>query len=137
MNVFRSRRLGLTVQADDGIRFPYSPTLTACHPQPHTFAYDRGTSNDLEVQARIAQAKAACRRCPIATTCLQWALAHPELTPEGIWAATTARERTGLRQRLTARLGTDWVGVVAHRRAGSATTPGQPAHSTREPEPTR
>ncbi|MFF4763286.1 WhiB family transcriptional regulator [Streptomyces sp. NPDC001292] len=64
----------------------------------------------------IARAKATCRRRPIAAACLQWALVHPELTPEGIWAATTASERTGLRHRLIARLGKDWVVVVADRR---------------------
>ncbi|MEU6417850.1 WhiB family transcriptional regulator [Streptomyces spiralis] len=56
---------------------------------------------------RPHRAKAACRRCPIATACLQWALSHPGLTPEGSWAATTARERALLRQRLTARFGKD------------------------------
>jgi len=116
MHTSRNSRFGLTVQADARIPFPYSPTPTACRTQPQTFAYDRGTGSDPEVRARIAQAKFACRRCPIATACLQWALAHPELTPEGIWAATTATERTGLRNRLVARLGKDWVGVVAGRR---------------------
>jgi hypothetical protein len=112
MHTSRNSRFGLTVQADTRIPFPYSPTPTACRTQPQTFTYDRGTSHDPDVRARITRAKTACRHCPIATSCLQWALTHPELTPEGIWAATTATERTGLRNKLIERLGKDWVDAI-------------------------
>ncbi|WP_442817235.1 hypothetical protein [Streptomyces sp. NBC_01334] len=50
-----------------------------------------------------------------AAGCLKWALAHPTQARLGVWAGTTARERTHLRQRLADRLGTDWVTVVADR----------------------
>ncbi|MFB6961159.1 WhiB family transcriptional regulator [Streptomyces sp. NPDC056309] len=105
MHTSRNSRFGLTAQADARIPFPYSPTPTACRTQPQTFAYERSISSDPEVRARIARAKTTCRRCPIAAACLQWAL-----------AAATASERTGLRHRLIARLGKDWVAVVADRR---------------------
>ncbi|MEV7291232.1 hypothetical protein AB0N79_06400 [Streptomyces microflavus] len=39
----------------------------------------------------------------------------PDLTPTGVWAATTKRDRTRLRRQLTARLGDDWAGVVAEQ----------------------
>jgi WhiB family redox-sensing transcriptional regulator len=35
------------------------------------------------------------------------------LTTEGIWAATTPRQRNALRRQLAARLGNNWVAVVA------------------------
>lgn len=41
----------------------------------------------------IEQARQICRRCPVIRECLAWALTHPE---HGVWAATTAEERTEL-----------------------------------------
>jgi WhiB family redox-sensing transcriptional regulator len=46
---------------------------------------------------------------------LKWALANPHLTPTGVWAATTQRDRNRLRRNLRERLGDDWIGVVAER----------------------
>ncbi|MGG7568982.1 hypothetical protein [Streptomyces sirii] len=37
------------------------------------------------------------------------------MTPTGVWEATTTRQRKQLRKQLTARLGADWVGVVAEQ----------------------
>lgn len=50
---------------------------------------------------RIEQAREVCRRCPVIRECLAWALTHTE---HGVWAATTASERTELlaRHRRTA-----------------------------------
>ncbi|WP_398691773.1 hypothetical protein [Streptomyces atratus] len=47
--------------------------------------------------------------------CLKWVLANPDLTKTGVWAATTKRDRTQLRKQLVARLGEDWIGVVAEQ----------------------
>ncbi|GAB2606878.1 hypothetical protein GCM10027168_44660 [Streptomyces capparidis] len=63
----------------------------------------------------IARAKRACAACPVVADCLKWALANPDLTRVGVWAATTPRDRAALRRRLVDRLGEDWVGVVSAR----------------------
>ena len=43
-----------------------------------------------------AEAKAVCRRCPVARECLAAALARPERY--GVWGATTERERRAQRK---------------------------------------
>ncbi|WP_242432074.1 WhiB family transcriptional regulator [Streptomyces avermitilis] len=98
-----------STETDSRIPFPCSPTPTACRATPQLFAHDIGDSDT----ARAEQAKAACQACPIATACLKWALANPQLTTEGIWAATPPRQRTALRHQLADRLGSDWAAVVA------------------------
>lgn len=40
--------------------------------------------------ARVEQAKAICRRCPVWAECLQWAT---EQRVEGVWGGTTEEER--------------------------------------------
>ncbi|CAM5447018.1 hypothetical protein GCM10010329_34910 [Streptomyces spiroverticillatus] len=46
---------------------------------------------------QIDEAKAVCRRCPVAQQCLSWAV---ETGPvEGIWGGTTEGERRALRLR--------------------------------------
>ncbi|MGW7130026.1 WhiB family transcriptional regulator [Streptomyces bobili] len=102
-----------TPTADPRIPFPFTETPTACQLNPDRFSHEQTSTRTAEQD--IAQAKAACSRCPIAKDCLKWALAHPDLTQIGVWAATTTRQRTELRRRLVARLGPDWVGVVAQR----------------------
>ncbi|MFD4543551.1 WhiB family transcriptional regulator [Streptomyces bauhiniae] len=106
------------VVADDRIPFPHTGGPTRCQDDPKLFAIEDVTDR-AEREKALAQAKAACAGCPIVKGCLKWALANKTLTPTGVWAATTARERTKLRKDLVARLGDDWVGVVAeqdHRR---------------------
>ncbi|MFI8186206.1 WhiB family transcriptional regulator [Actinacidiphila glaucinigra] len=103
----------LAHEADPRIPFPYSATPTACRAEPGLFAYEHGDSTSADITARVDTATAACAACPLASDCLKWALANPDLTQTGIWAATTPRQRCTLRQRLVARLGPDWVGVVA------------------------
>jgi WhiB family redox-sensing transcriptional regulator len=49
----------------------------------------------------VHEAKAVCRSCPLTTSCLEYAMAHPEL--EGIWGATTPHERRLMRRRKRAR----------------------------------
>ncbi|MEU7039262.1 WhiB family transcriptional regulator [Streptomyces sp. NPDC046237] len=99
-------------QTDEHIPFPRFETPTSCRHTPELFLHDfRDTSP--ETKRRIEQARTHCTICPHASACLKWALAHPDMTPTGIWAGTTARQRTVLRRRLVDRLGTDWVDVVA------------------------
>lgn len=45
--------------------------------------------------AQRQQAETICRGCPVATECLDYALAVPRL--QGIWGATTPRQRTRIR----------------------------------------
>ncbi|MDQ1033623.1 hypothetical protein QFZ75_000039 [Streptomyces sp. V3I8] len=100
-------------EADPRIPFPHANTTLACRVDPALFVHEYGHHSSKAAQERIEGARAACRRCPIAAGCLKWALANPELTPTGIWAATIPRERKVLRRRLQERHGLDWVGVVA------------------------
>ncbi|MEU1193547.1 WhiB family transcriptional regulator [Streptomyces sp. NPDC005859] len=99
--------------ASDRILFPYTATPTACQRQPALFSHE--ATSTPAAQADIEQAKQLCSGCPIAAGCLKWALAHASEARLGVWAGTTARQRTQLRQRLADRLGTDWVTVVADR----------------------
>jgi WhiB family redox-sensing transcriptional regulator len=61
-------------------------------------------------QADIArEAKTICERCPVIDPCLEYALHH---FVEGIWAATTEKERVQLRRRrgiLAESLTLDWA----------------------------
>ncbi|EFL42785.1 WhiB-family transcriptional regulator [Streptomyces griseoflavus Tu4000] len=95
-----------------GIPFPRINRPTSCRTSPELFAHEY-EERGYQVAQRIADAQAQCAVCPIAPQCLKWALAHPEETPTGIWAGTTARQRTVLRTRLVSRLGPDWITIVA------------------------
>ena len=64
--------------ADPELFFPVSETGMVAHRQ-------------------VAQAKAVCARCPVASQCLDWAVRNGE--PEGIWGGTTPSERRRLRRR--------------------------------------
>ncbi|MFI9080943.1 WhiB family transcriptional regulator [Streptomyces sioyaensis] len=100
--------------ADDRIPFPRTDATLTCRTDPMLFAIEDVTDRT-EREKSLAKAKLACSGCPIVTGCLKWALANPDLTPTGVWAATTHRDRNRLRQQLTKRLGADWVGVVAEQ----------------------
>ncbi|MFE7077252.1 WhiB family transcriptional regulator [Streptomyces sp. NPDC057620] len=99
--------------ADPGIPFPASDTPIACRTRPEWFSHEQTSTR--AATADIAKAKRVCAGCPIVTDCLKWALAHPNLTVVGVWAATTPRERPALRRRLRERLGPDWVRLIAQR----------------------
>lgn len=90
---------------------PQSPTPTQCQLTPEMFDFEYGDCN--RKMAELAQARRACSRCPLAAGCLKWALVNKDLTPVGIIAGTTPRQRTKLRDRLAARLGPDWIDVLA------------------------
>ncbi|MEU9197754.1 WhiB family transcriptional regulator [Streptomyces hundungensis] len=106
------------VLADDRIPFPDTDQALRCRTSPDLFAIEDIHNTDEDPRARekaLVKVKHACSGCPIVKDCLKWALANPGLTKTGVWAATTARERTQLRKQLVARLGEDWVGVVAEQ----------------------
>ncbi|MFF4227419.1 WhiB family transcriptional regulator [Streptomyces abikoensis] len=95
------------------VPFPHSDTPTACQTAPQWFSHEQTSTRAAEKD--IAKAKHACASCPIVRDCLKWALANPDMTHVGVWAATTTRERSTLRRRMIQRLGPDWVAVVADR----------------------
>ncbi|MEU7553106.1 WhiB family transcriptional regulator [Streptomyces sp. NPDC044571] len=106
------------IAADDRIPFPHTDQALRCRTEPGLFSIEDIHNTDEDPRARdktLIKAKHACSGCPIVKDCLKWALANPDLTKTGVWAATTARDRTQLRKQLTARLGDDWVGVVAEQ----------------------
>ncbi|MFD4341808.1 WhiB family transcriptional regulator [Streptomyces anulatus] len=105
------------VPADTRIPFPVSDQPLACRTDPALFGIeDVSIADDPRAREKaLAQARQACSTCPVVTECLKWALANPDLTKSGVWAATTKRDRTRLRKQLTARLGADWPGVVAEQ----------------------
>ncbi|MFC8658206.1 WhiB family transcriptional regulator [Streptomyces parvus] len=105
------------IAADDRIPFPETDQDLRCRTSPALFQIE-DISTDQDPRARekaLAKAKHACSGCPIVKDCLKWALANPALTKTGVWAATTKRDRTQLRKQLVARLGENWVGVVAEQ----------------------
>jgi WhiB family redox-sensing transcriptional regulator len=51
----------------------------------------------LQNRKRIEEAKQACFQCPVFSACLDWAVTQTDL--DGVWAATTPRERCRLRAR--------------------------------------
>ncbi|KIF72738.1 transcriptional regulator [Streptomyces sp. 150FB] len=111
------------VLADTRIPFPYTEQRLRCRETPALFEIEdiHNTVEDPRAREKaLATTRTACSGCPIVTACLKWALANADLTATGVWAATTAPQRDELRTTLAARLGHDWVGVVAeqdHRRA--------------------
>ncbi len=46
---------------------------------------------------QVEQAKAVCRRCPVARECLDWALATGQ--DSGVWGALSEDERRALKRR--------------------------------------
>jgi hypothetical protein len=101
------------ILADPRVPYPPITTDTECRTEPNRW-HPAKYSNPV-IEAR--QAIHACRRCPHARACLLWALANPELSKHGIWAATHPYQRRLLRDGLVERLGEDWVGVVTGRPA--------------------
>lgn len=121
------------VLADDRIPFPETDQALRCRTSPALFQLEDIHNTDKNPRARqkaLTQANHACSGCPIVKDCLKWALANPDLTPTGVWAATTKRDRNRLRKQLVARLGADWPGVVAEqerrRRERERTVPAPP-----------
>ncbi|MGC2997135.1 WhiB family transcriptional regulator [Streptomyces sp. G35A] len=101
----------MSTETETRIPFPRTDRPLACQAHPDWFAHEQ--TSVPAAQQDIDKAKRACAGCPIAAGCLKWALANPGPSRIGVWAATTSRERSILRRRLRARLGPDWIGVVA------------------------
>jgi WhiB family redox-sensing transcriptional regulator len=95
------------------IPFPYSEEPARCSTDPDLFNHEYDSAPRSAAEEKLRRARQACSGCPLVENCLKWALAHPDLTPTGVWAATTVRERKALRDRLVERLGADWVAIVA------------------------
>lgn len=102
------------VLADDRFPFPHTDAPLRCQGDPKLFAIEEVIGRTARKKA-LGKAKLACSGCPVVTSCLKWALANEHLTPTGVWAATTARQRTALRENLERRLGTEWISVVAEQ----------------------
>ncbi|WP_331762460.1 WhiB family transcriptional regulator [Streptomyces sp. NBC_01508] len=105
------------IPADDRIPFPHTEQPLRCRTNPALFEIEdihTGDNRDAREKA-LTKATHACSGCPIVQGCLKWALANPDLTKTGVWAATTVRDRKQLRKNLVARLGDDWVAVVAEQ----------------------
>ncbi len=60
------------------------------------FGPDQAES-EVDKEAREAQAKAICRRCPVAAPCLEFAMDTNQ--KYGIWGGLTDRERASLKRR--------------------------------------
>ncbi|MFJ8158882.1 WhiB family transcriptional regulator [Streptomyces sp. NPDC094468] len=107
---------------------PQSPTLTRCQREPEAFDFERG--DYARRMPELERARRACSSCPLVADCLLWALVNKNATTVGIIAGTTPRQRAQLRSRLAARLGPDWVDVLADNqqtRPGRTTAPGRAA----------
>ncbi|WP_432189842.1 WhiB family transcriptional regulator [Streptomyces sp. Tue6028] len=100
---------------DPRFPFPHTSEPTRCQVTPQIFDYARGdrSTGGEEVEQRLEQARKACTGCPVAAACLRWALVNHPAARLGVWAATTPRERTQLRKRISDRLGPDWINVLA------------------------
>lgn len=61
---------------------------------PESFFPERDLHGDHGWNA-VREAKGICRRCPVATECLAFALAENELF--GVWGGLTAKERARMR----------------------------------------
>ncbi len=68
-----------------------------CRDEDPELFFPVGTSGPALVQ--IAEAKAVCRRCPVATSCLDWALDSGQ--DAGVWGGMSEDERRLLKRRST------------------------------------
>jgi len=71
---------------------PFNGKQTCKDADPELFFPD-----DNGVYINLVKAKNICNSCPLLVDCLSYALKHPEL--EGVWGATTLKERKQLRRR--------------------------------------
>jgi WhiB family redox-sensing transcriptional regulator len=69
----------------------------ACAPYENTLFFGEDGESELERQAREAEAKAICRTCPVAESCLEFAMETNQ--KYGIWGGLTDKERASLKRR--------------------------------------
>ncbi|MFG2527043.1 WhiB family transcriptional regulator [Streptomyces sp. NPDC048516] len=117
------------------IHFPRTDRVLACRNDPKAFAIE-DIAGRAEREKALTKAKLACSGCPIVKNCLQGALANKQLTPTGVWVATTARQRTMLCKDLVRRLDDDRSAGSPHRNAASRKSSTRPA-LTRRPSTNR
>ncbi|MBA2471192.1 MAG: WhiB family transcriptional regulator [Pseudonocardiales bacterium] len=67
----------------------------ACRDEDPELFFPVGTSGPALLQ--IAEAKTACRRCPVCTECLNWALASGQ--DAGVWGGMSEDERRAVKRR--------------------------------------
>jgi WhiB family redox-sensing transcriptional regulator len=72
----------------------------ACRDEDPELFFPVGTSGPALTQ--VAEAKAVCHRCPVASDCLAWALATGQ--DAGVWGGMSEEERRALKRR-RARIG--------------------------------
>jgi WhiB family redox-sensing transcriptional regulator len=66
-----------------------------CRDEDPELFFPVGTSGPALLQ--IAEAKAVCRRCPVSSECLKWALASGQ--DAGVWGCMSEDERRALKRR--------------------------------------
>lgn len=71
----------------------------ACREQEPELFFPVGTGGPALVQ--LAEAKAVCRGCPVASQCLAWALESGQ--DAGVWGGLSEDERRALKRRRSAR----------------------------------
>ena len=76
-------------------------SAAACRDEAPELFFPIGTSGT--ALAHIAAAKVVCRRCPVMSTCLEWALESG--LDAGVWGGTSEAERRALRRRRAATTG--------------------------------
>jgi WhiB family redox-sensing transcriptional regulator len=67
----------------------------ACRDEDPELFFPVGTTGPALLQ--IAEAKIACRRCPVSTECLNWALASGQ--DAGVWGGMSEEERRVVKRR--------------------------------------
>lgn len=89
----------MTVQAVRLPDFRYRGACTDTRKVPLDLHYPVGNPaiKNSPAQLQAAEAKAVCRRCPVADLCLQWAFDHGET--HGVWGGMTEQERRAYRRR--------------------------------------
>lgn len=70
----------------------------ACRDVDPDLHHPDGAESSPGYRRQAKDARAVCRRCPVLTECLTWALAHPQQTEHGVWGATTPAERRAVRR---------------------------------------
>ncbi|MEU4129328.1 WhiB family transcriptional regulator [Streptomyces wuyuanensis] len=68
-----------------------------CRGEDPDLFFPIGGGNSGPTLVQTAEAKAVCRRCPVARQCLEWALRRGPV--DGIWGGTTERERRAVGRR--------------------------------------
>ena len=72
------------------LHYPYDGRQLCKKEDPELFFPE-----DYTARAKVNAAKAICNQCPLISDCLDYAISNADL--DGIWGATTPRERQRLR----------------------------------------